>query len=79
MLKQSKTTFTEMGARTSYVLPQNFISKIRPLCSEDVCSKVACDDGSRFLDCKTTTTAKENVFEAETFKSFIHVKFTGRL
>lgn len=47
-----------------------------------MCSKVACDDGSRFLDCKTTTTAKENladVFEAEMFKSFIHVKFTGRL
>lgn len=52
------------------------------LCSQNVCSKVARDDGSRFLDCKTTTTAKENladVFEAEMFKSFIHVKFTGRL
>lgn len=45
-------------------------------------SKVARDDGSHFLDCKTTTTAIENlgdVFEAEMFKSFIHVKFTGRL
>lgn len=52
------------------------------LYSQDVCSKVARDDRSRFLNCKTTTTAKENladVFEAEMFKGFIHVKFTGRL